>query len=275
MSSIITRAGCCLNGKEQPLYNRKTKSKVIVSPNYWELKDKTFDALSSQLIPVSSSDHIIKDLSPISDQGSIGSCVANAWCDALEILMGIEGIVVQLSRLFTYWISRDLVGSQHADAGCYIRAGAQQLATIGVVVEKYWPYDVSKIFVSPTTDLYTMASNNRINSFYRIISIGNNKVVDIEKAIRANHPVVFGTMVGDELMNYSGGNIALEYPKKPLGNHAMIIVGIRLVRGKREFLIRNSWSASWGNGGYFWMNEDWIKNPNTDDIWVPTRMKLI
>jgi C1A family cysteine protease len=247
-----------------------------VSPEYWEIHDKPFEVLSKSLVTVSNgNEYIIKDNSPISDQGSIGSCVANAWCDALEILMGLEGKVVQLSRVFAYWIFRDLTGTQHEDAGCYIRAGAQQLTTIGVVDEQYWPYDTTKVFTSPTTDLYTMASNNRINSFYRINSTEDSKIMDIEKAIRSNHPVVFGTMVGEELMNYRGGDGTLEYPQTPLGGHAMIVIGVRIINKQRQFLVRNSWSSNWGNGGYFWMSEGWIKDPHTDDVWVPTRIKMI
>jgi C1A family cysteine protease len=252
---------------------------VIVSKEYWEVKDKHFDQLSGILKSVSSNlEYIIPEYTPISNQGMISSCVANSWCDALEILQGTVNpkAVTQLSRLFLYWIARDLVGSQKSDKGSFNRAAAHQLKKVGTVAEKWYPYDTMKVFDSPELDLYTMAAKNRISSFYALYSKGNDRIKDIEKAIRANHPVVISTGVGKDFMQYRGGNHILTSPTKIEGYHAMVIVGVGwTINSKKKFLLRNSWSKGWGDNGYVWVTEDYISNDMTNDLWVGTNMKVI
>ena len=55
----------------------------------------------------------------------------------------------------------------------------------------------------------------------------------------------------------------------------MIIIGVKTVNDKKQFLVRNSWSRGWGDDGLVWLNEDYIKSSHTDDIWVATRMSMI
>jgi C1A family cysteine protease len=278
---IITRVGTALQDKNMNLYNKKKKKKIIVSPDYWEGRDADFDEIKSNYYVIknkvnSNEDghHIIDEHTPISDQLSLGSCVANTWCDLLEILMGLENpnTVVQMSRLFLYWCARDLTGIQNEDLGTYNRAAAHQLRKVGVVAEKWFPYDTSKVFTPPELDLYTMASRNRIESFYRIFSTGDEKVRDIELAVRANHPVAIATVVNKDFMKYRGGGQVFSMPSEWEGRHAMIVVGVRLVNGSRQFLLRNSWGKYWGDEGHAWVDEGYIRNPETQDVWVGTRM---
>jgi C1A family cysteine protease len=277
--NIQVKIGVALPSSKMPIFNKRTQKEVIVSKEYWEAKDKHFEELSGSLKAVSfSSEYVIPEYTPISNQGMISSCVANSWCDALEILQGVENpkAVTQLSRLFLYWIARDLVGHQRMDKGAFNRAAAHQLNKIGTVAEKWFPYDIIKVFDSPELDLYTMASKNKISSFYALYSTGQNKLKDIEKAIRANHPVIISTGIGDDFINYKGGNHILTFPDKIKGYHAMIIVGVgSTIDGKKKFLLRNSWSRTWGDNGYVWFSDDYILNDMTNDLWVGTNMKII
>jgi C1A family cysteine protease len=276
---IQTKVGGALPSSKMPIFNKRTQKEVIVSKEYWEVTDKHFEELSGSLRSVSSSpEYIIPEYTPISNQGMISSCVANSWCDALEILQGVENpkAVTQLSRLFLYWIARDLVGAQRRDNGSFNRAAAHQLKKIGTVAEKWFPYDTIKVFDSPELDLYTMAAKNKISSFYALYSTGNDRVKDIEKAIRANHPVVIATGIGNDFMDYRGGNHILTLPNKIQGYHAMIIVGVgTTIDGRKKFLLRNSWSKSWGDNGYVWVTEDYMSNDITNDLWVGTKMKTV
>jgi C1A family cysteine protease len=274
---IQTKVGGAIPSSKMPIFNKITNKKVTVSPEHWEAVDRHFDEIKKVLTSISlSSEYVIPEYSPISSQGMISSCVANSWCDALEILQGVEGgKVTQLSRLFLYWIARDLVGSQREDSGSYNRAAAHQLKKIGTVAEKWFPYDTMKVFDSPELDLYTMASKNKISSFYALYSKDNERVKDIEKCIRANHPVVIATGIGSDFMKYRGGNHLLTTPTKIEGYHAMIIVGVgTTISGQKKFLLRNSWSKSWGDNGYAWVTEEYIANDITSDLWVGTKMKV-
>lgn len=219
--------------------------------------------------------HIILEYTPISNQLDIGSCVANATCDCLEVLKGLEdkNNVTQLSRLFVYWNARLYTKETGKDGGCYIHNAMDSLTTLGVCTESLWPYDVNNVFIQPNQLAYKQGDDNTFNYFYQIISDDDDRVKDIEAAIRANHPVVFGTLVGQELMDYIGEEKVFNPPLTSKGGHAMLITGVRInSSGKREFYIRNSWGFAWGIQGHCWFSEEYIKWNETSDIFVGTRV---
>lgn len=242
----------------------------------WAEKDRNFAAVKKFFSPVSRkyTTHILPEYTPISDQGTAGTCVANAWCDMLEIVLALHGHEVrQLSRLFLYWVARYLHGDTDKDDGTYLRAAAHQLRKIGTVEEKYFPYSPHKVFVQPELDLYTMASNNMLTGFYRIFETGHERVEAIETAIRANHPVVFGAPISKEFSSYRGEGRVLDDPRPSdiVGRHAMCVVGVDYTTElHRRWKIRNSWGRDWGNDGYCWMSDNYLMS--FKDIWVGTRM---
>lgn len=249
----------------------------------WQALDRVFEAVKGALGQVAGGlagtlrpthAHVLPEHTPISDQGERGTCAANAWMDALEILMGLENPrrVVQLSRRFAYWTARVLTGLEREDSGVYLRAVAHQLRAIGVVEERYLPYrdSLEAVLAPPPLRMYTMASNNRIGSFYRITSEGPAKLDDIELALRANHPVVSAAPVGKEFLDYRGGGHVFRPPAQSEGLHAMILVGVRHVAGRRQFLRRNSWGKAWGDDGHAWCDQDYVLLD--DDVWVGTRL---
>lgn len=275
---LVTRIGTALEDQHMPIFNKKKGFRYTPGSAFWSVRDSSFDGVIHNFYGNEYA-HEIKINTPVSSQGRIGSCVANALCDALEILLGLENPdnVVQLSRLFLYWIARDLVGMQNEDNGTYIRAAAQQLRKIGVVEEAYFPYDENKVFTPPPLSIYTMASNNRIQGFYRIESYGIVRVEHIIRAIENNHPVVLSMLVGDDFVSYMGeDDVSFSKPGINGGYHAMIVVGYRHTSdGTVEFKLRNSWGEHWGKGGYVWVKQDYISHSSTNDIWVPTRMNLV
>lgn len=244
----------------------------------WSNLDRTFEQVEgalSQACASEAGEHVIPERTPVSDQGERGTCAANAWMDTLEILLGLESPrqVVQLSRLFAYWTGRVLTGDEQEDSGAYLRAVAHQLRKIGVVEEEFLPYEDSldAVLTPPPLDLYTMASNNRIDSFYRIKATGARKLDAIETAIRANHPVVSAAPIGQAFLDYRGGGHVFGPPDESKGLHAMIITGVRRVGDRRHFLRRNSWGPYWGDDGHVWCDEDFVLLD--DDVWVGTRMR--
>lgn len=276
---VIALPGRALPDREMRLWNPRDKG---FEDRDWDREDRRFERVHGTMDELAgrfdrTREHIIPAHTPISDQGSRGTCSANAWMDALEILMGLEGPtrVVQLSRLFVYWTGRVLTGLEDEDSGVYLRAVAHQLRKIGVVEESYMPYEdkLEAVLTPPRLSLYTMASNHRINSFYRIKSAGKRMLDDIELAVRANHPVVSSAQVSDEFVNYTGGGHVFSAPSESAGAHAMLIIGVRTVGGRRQFLRRNSWSHLWGDGGHAWCDEDYVAMD--EDVWVGTRLNRL
>ena len=223
---------------------------------------------------VSSDEHIIQEYTPISNQLNLGSCVANATVDALEILMGLSGKPVQLSRLFVYWNARLYDKSTDKDEGTYIKNAFNSLAKDGVCPESVWEYNTNKVFAQPPMEAYRQGLDNTIHSFYRINATGDKRIEEIESAIRANHPVVFGTGVTNSFLTYESSvdKVWFAPSEKIAGLHAMIITGVRNMGDETHFLIRNSWGTDWGNKGHTWFDSSYLLHSTTSDIWVPTLM---
>ncbi|WP_133510400.1 C1 family peptidase [Candidatus Thiosymbion oneisti] len=275
---VITRPGGQLDDREMRIFDHKAG--VHRKPD-WSSLDRSFSRIEKPMRQKAGAsregrDHIIPEHTPISDQGRINSCTATSWCDMLEILDGLAGgdRVEQLSRLFLYWTARYYTGDTDRDGGSYLRAAAHQLRKIGVVEEKYLPYKdtTEAVFESPALDLYTMASNNRLKGFYRVTSVGSTRgLKEIELAIRADHPVVFGAPIdraftqarGMDVFAPPGGNETTEW-------HAMILVGVVYDKGTRHWLLRNSWGKRWGENGHIKVTDDYVRQFR--DVWVGTRM---
>lgn len=217
--------------------------------------------------------HFIEEKIPMFDQLSLNSCAAQSTCAALEILLGIEGLpVVPLSRLFVYWNARMYNQETNKDVGTYISSAFDSLKTLGVCTEDEWDYNTSMVFTQPPLKAFKTANDNTISDYYRIDSYGDDRLNDIETAIRANHPVVFGTKVGQSLEDYQGADKVFDPPTTPIGAHAMCIVGVRR-NPTLEFYVRNSWGGNWGlNNGHFWMSSKYAMWDYTSDLWVPTRV---
>ena len=239
----------------------------------WYAKDRTF---TSSLLKVAQPEGDV-DLSGFStptDQLSMQSCVGNATADSVEILNAIEGLQqVQLSRLFIYSCARMLQDDNgdgkndlNLDEGTYVRLAFDVLARFGVCEETLWPYDLDKVLVSPSLIALRQATGHRIHSYYRIKSTGDGRISDVITALRANHPVVFGTLIDKEFETLMGDG-PIETPMgTSIGGHCMIVVGY--IGG--NFKVKNSWGQSWGDEGFCYMKPDYLTWSGTNDLWVPT-----
>jgi C1A family cysteine protease len=218
--------------------------------------------------------YIIPEYTPLSSQGRLNSCVANATADALELLKGLENpyAVEQVSRLFLYYNARVYQNDINRDDGCFVHDALTSLTKLGVCREATWGYDPNEVFTQPTLEAYREANDNTITDFYQITVTGTERLNQIELAIRANHPIIFGTRVGSEFQSYNGEDKVFGIPSDDIGGHAMIITGIRTnTSGQKEFYVRNSW-GNWGQQGHFWFSADYVMWSKTNDLFVPTRM---
>jgi len=214
---------------------------------------------------------VLVERTPISDQGPTSTCAANAYCDALETLM--PDPVVQLSREFAYYNSRRSHGEEGVDGGTYLRNMFAAGAKLGCSPEDLWPFDVNHINERPPVCAYEAGYDYRIKAYYRIATTRSSRGDDIEAAVRMGHPVVLSMQVGKPFSQYTRGSTELVWhaPTHPIGLHAMVVVGVRRNSvSERQFKLRNSWGTAWGDGGYAWAAEDWLTDPFTSDLWVPT-----
>lgn len=218
------------------------------------------------------------DLTPfvvnVLNQGNLGSCVANAWEQALRIEARRRGWVGELaelgSRLFGYFNARAETGDERKDAGTYLRTYAAALSKNGRCAESIWPYRETWCNDRPSDRAYQRAKAMKgLRGYFRIFDQGDRRIKAIKDALDAGHPVVFGTLIDSDFMVEQGPSIvgvpSLNHIEGP---HALLIVGYRIENGKTLFKVLNSWGEGWRDAGFVEFTEEYIVWAKTEDLWV-------
>jgi len=236
-------------------------------PDLPDHRDFLYAALRPSGVRLPKSVDLRPTLSPVEDQGQLGSCTANALAGALEYLE-IKGgrPLVDLSRLFIYYNERVVEQSVASDSGAMLRDGIKTLAAQGVCSEKKWPYVTSAFTKKPSAACYAEAKKHIISSYHRIVSLS-----DMRACLAEGFPFVFGFSVYE---GFESAKVAktgvLNLPRpgeKQLGGHAVCAVGYE--DKTKRLLVRNSWGPRWGMKGYFTLPYDYVSNRDlSDDFWT-------
>jgi C1A family cysteine protease len=220
--------------------------------------------------------------SPVENQGSLGSCTANATVGLVEYFeRRAFGRFIDASRLFLYKVTRDLL-HWHGDTGAYLRSTMGGLALFGVPPEEYWPYQIASYDVEPPAFCYSFAENYRATSYYRLDPPGTTPatlLARIKANLAAGLPPVFGFTVYSSIAQ-AGTSGRIPYPgagEKVVGGHAMLAIGyddnIRITNATSgntstgALIVRNSWGPSWGDHGYGALPYDYVTNQLAVDFW--------
>lgn len=211
---------------------------------------------------------------PVYNQGSLGSCTANA---AAALLQFTEKELTKTkrpipSRLFIYYNTRVIQGTQDEDSGASIRNTLKAIANQGYCKETAWPYKIPNYDEEPDVTCYETGLKHKLGKlmYAQVMQDPGH----IEAMIAASNPIEFGFSVKQEFENVGKDGI-IKMPAangRVLGGHAILIVGYW--RSKGLVLIRNSWGTSYGMAGYAWMPYDYVFGKLASDFWtinqVPT-----
>jgi C1A family cysteine protease len=196
------------------------------------------------------------------DQGSLGSCTANA----LVALCQYDNPSFYGSRLFLYYNERKMIGTTSRDTGAYLTDGIKSLKNEGICSEKTWPYSISKFAVKPPSNAYSEALTHKVIQVQNISQDLNS----MKNWLASGEPFTVGIAVYEEFESAdvaSTGIVPMPTNKSHyLGGHAVVCCGYTT---NNYWIMRNSWGTRWGINGYFYLPFEYLLDHSlTSNLWV-------
>ena len=234
-------------------------------PDVPDFRDLRFSARAS-VVPGSRS--LRERMSPVRDQGDLGSCVGHAVCAAVEYLRRTDDDLYDTvySPLFVYYGARRAWGWQEEDTGAYIRDGVKVVQREGVPPEGRWPYRVDRFTHEPMPTAREEATRWQLGSYRRAETL-----TDVLTALSDGAPVVGGfacySSMFTEEVDRTGDVPMPGRGDVLLGGHAVCFCGYD--GSRQRVLFKNSWGEEWGDGGYGTLPYAYVGSRSlSDDFWV-------
>jgi len=190
----------------------------------------------------------INYMSPVTNQGSCGSCVAFA---AVATFEGQINIANQWPDLNMNFSEQHLFGcgGGRCNYGWTPSAGANYIAKNGIPDEACFPYVSGSDGEDRACNESCANAKDRSTKAKKTISVGGwfSNDNDTIEALQYG-PILSRMSVYADFMDYESG-IYQHVTGDMLGGHAVTIVGYDL--DENYWIVKNSWDDDWGENGYF------------------------
>jgi hypothetical protein len=223
---------------------------------------------------------------PRRNQGNASTCVPHGVLRGCEIkrvqnflsqgLSRQDALAkhVDLSRVHMYYMTRERMVPREVDRdeGAIISIAADILSTFGVCKEDLMPYSdkLYDLCITPPDAALRNGYTHKVKSWYRITSTGEDRVLDCIANLAVGNCIAYGTVVGDNWVNYNGSQPLSLVSGKVLGSHCTLLVGWQPSRFGGCFLGENSW-GTWGRTdmpGFYDMAPEVIEDSESKDFVV-------
>jgi Papain family cysteine protease len=215
-------------------------------------------------------------MGPVLDQGQQGSCTAHAGVGDREFLHwkqiaylgqpvtpGTSGL---FSPAFLYFLERQIDAGwtggaflpDPGDVGSTGRTSCQVLHTYGCDTRAEMPYNDSDFSTAPTAAQIQQATQFPTGQYHFL-----STVQDMKDCIASGYNFRVGFNVYSSFENVgSDGVWTPSLSEDVLGGHETLVYGFDDTVNGGSFLVRNSWGASWGKSGDFYMRYTDAANSN-------------
>lgn len=200
-------------------------------------------------------------LSPVKDQGQLGSCTAFPIAAVYEFAAIQNNNQTNISELFIYYNARALRGNIDEDSGATLLDAINGVKENGACMADVCPYNVENFNKSPDDNAFVQAKHQIVEKACRV-TIAEN---DFKHAIANGNPVIFGLKLFQSFYPKNDLGV-ISYPShdetshENHGHHAMLLVGYN--DEEKLFKVRNSWGNQFGDKGYCYIPYDYLANPN-------------
>eukprot|EP00295_Goniomonas_pacifica_P018108 CAMPEP_0175855522 /NCGR_PEP_ID=MMETSP0107_2-20121207/27972_1 /TAXON_ID=195067 ORGANISM="Goniomonas pacifica, Strain CCMP1869" /NCGR_SAMPLE_ID=MMETSP0107_2 /ASSEMBLY_ACC=CAM_ASM_000203 /LENGTH=316 /DNA_ID=CAMNT_0017171491 /DNA_START=8 /DNA_END=958 /DNA_ORIENTATION=+ len=205
-------------------------------------------------------------IGPILDQAECGSCWAFGAAETASDRKCISAAENGLNATFLQLAPLDLVecGGEGGCEGGMPYEAMEWIKDEGLVTEKCLPYLKSEggpiptcsdepclNFVdTPSCKRRCSDSSSYESDKHKLAKVYSVDASQLKAELSTNGPVEVAFTVYEDFLHYKSG-VYKHTSGSALGGHAVKMIGYGTENGQDYWLVQNSWTTSWGDGGYF------------------------